>query len=118
MSFSTWPPYRLSFSRYCLFLIPLSLWAPFYAREIHFRFLAIFESSRLAARVTVVSGYALRSKQIIPLQRLRLISAISTSHRQRRPPPRSHQCPRGRTWWYEPEINYYRRRYKPMDVGI
>ena len=104
------------FSRYCLFLIPLFTVGAFLAaREIHFRFPSPFlKALGLLLAVTVVSGYALslqtksfryNAYDVISRD---LYQVIANDAR-----PRALTNVRvGGTWWYEPEINYYRRRYK------
>ena len=104
------------YSRYCLFLIPLfTVGALLAAREIHFHFPSPFlKALGLLLAAAVVSDYALslqtksfryNAYDVISRD---LYQAIANDVR-----PRGLTNVRvGGTWWYEPEINYYRRRYK------
>ncbi len=103
-------------SRLCLFLIPLfTVGALLAAQEIHFRFPSPFlKALGLLLAAAVISDYALslqtksfryNAYDVISRD---LYQAIANDAR-----PRSLTNVRvGGTWWYEPEINYYRRRYK------
>jgi len=103
-------------SRLCLFLIPLFTVGAFLAaREIHVRFPSPFlKAFGLLLAAIVVYGYALslqaksfryNAYDVISRD---LYQAIANDAR-----PRGLTNVRvGGTWWYEPEINYYRRRFK------
>jgi len=104
------------YSRYCLFLIPLfTVGALLAAQEIHFRFPSRFlKALGFLLAAMMVSDYALslqtksfryNAYDVISRD---LYQAIANDAR-----PRGLTNVRvGGTWWYEPEINYYRRRYK------
>ena len=113
------------FSRYCLYLIPLfTISTLLIARECHFRFPSVpLRILGLFILTAVLCDYAmsLNTKYI----RYNAYDAISRdlflaieTH------ARSHGLTHvrmGGTWWYEPELNFYRRRYHadwmlPYDV--
>ena len=103
-------------SRLCLFLIPLfTVGVLLAAREIHLRFPPRFlQALGLLLAAAVISDYALslqtksfryNAYDVISRD---LYQAIADDVR-----PRGLTNVRvGGTWWYEPEINFYRRRYK------
>lgn len=104
------------YSRYCLFLIPVFTVGAFLAaREIHVRFPSPFlKAFGLLLAAIVVSGYALslqaksfRYSAYDVISR-DLYQAIANDARHRA----LTNVRVGGTWWYEPEINYYRLRYK------
>jgi hypothetical protein len=103
-------------SRFCLFLIPLfTVGALLAAREIHFRFPSpILRVLGLLLAAMVVTDYALslqtksfryNAYDVISRE---LYEAIANDARSRR----LTNVRVGGSWWYEPEINYYHRRYK------
>jgi len=104
------------FSRYCLFFIPLfTIGALLTAQEIYARFpRAYWKAVGLAIAAIVLFDYALsintsyfryNSYDVISRD---LFKAIAKDAE-----PRGLTNVRvGGTWWYEPEINFYRRRYK------
>jgi hypothetical protein len=113
------------FSRYCLFIIPLfTIGSLLIAREVYSRFpRSYLKGMGLLIAAIVVFDYALslhttyfryNAYDVISLD---LYQAIASDARAR-----SLTTVRvGGTWWYEPEINFYRRRYHaswmmPYDV--
>jgi uncharacterized membrane protein len=113
------------FSRYCLFLVPLfTIAGALAAREISFRFpspflkgagllLAAIIVADYAASVNVKSfrynAYDIISRNLYQTIEKDALSRSLTSVRV------------GGTWWYEPEINFYRIRHRakwmlPYDV--
>ncbi len=113
------------FSRYCLFLVPLfTISGMPAAREISARFpWSLLKGAGLLVALVVVSDYALslnakffRASGYDVISR-ELYQVIERDARQRG----LTNVRVGGTWWYEPEINFYRRRYnaewmKPYDV--
>lgn len=108
---ATWPN-----SRYCLFLIPLFTVGGILAgREIYSRFPhSYLKAAGLLMAAFVVLDYALslqvsqfryQSYDVISRELFQVIA----NDAQR---PSSTTVRVGGTWWYEPEINFYRRRYK------
>jgi uncharacterized membrane protein len=103
-------------TRYCLFLIPLfTVAAMLSAREIQLRFHSPFLSALgLLLAVVVLFDYTLslqtksfRYNAYDAISR-DLYEAIANDARSRG----LTKVRVGGTWWYEPEINYYRRRFK------
>jgi len=103
-------------SRYCLFVIPLfTVGALLAAREIHFRFPSpIWKALGLLLAAIAVTDYALslqtksfryNAYDVISRD---LYEAIANDAGSRH----LTNVRVGGTWWYEPEINYYRCRYK------
>jgi hypothetical protein len=103
-------------SRLCLFQIPLfTVGAMLAGREIHFRFPSPFlKTLGLLLAAIVIADYALslqtksfryNAYDVISRE---LYEAIANDARSRH----LANVRVGGTWWYEPEINYYRRRYK------
>ena len=104
------------FSRYCLFMIPLfTIGGVLAAQEISFRFpSAVLKVAGLLLAGVVVSDYALsfnvrsfryNAYDVISRDLYQAIEkdALSRGLTNARV---------GGTWWYEPEINFYRLRYK------
>jgi uncharacterized membrane protein len=113
------------FSRYCLFFIPLfTIGAIVSGREIYLRFpLVVLKGISLLFAGIVLFDYAVslnaayfRYNAYDKISR-ELFQTIANDAQ-----PRGLTNVRvGGTWWYEPEINFYRRRYKadwmnPYDV--
>jgi hypothetical protein len=113
------------FSRYCLFLIPLfTIGVLLSGREIHARAPRVYlKAAGLAIVAMVLFDYALsiqtyyfRYNAYDEISR-DIFEAIAKDAE-----PRDLKNVRvGGTWWYEPEINFYRRRYKaewllPYDI--
>jgi hypothetical protein len=103
-------------TRYCLFLIPLfTVAALLLAREIHLKFPSpLLSTIGLLLVAVVLSDYTLslqtksfryNAYDVISRD---LYEAIAHDARSR---GLSNVRVAG-TWWYEPEINYYRRRFK------
>jgi len=106
------------YSRYCLFVIPLfTVGALLAGREIQSRFpLPFLKAVGLLLAATVVTDYALslqtksfryNAYDVISRE---LYEAIANDARSRS----LTNVRVGGSWWYEPEINYYRRRYKAI----
>jgi len=103
-------------SRYCLFVIPLfTVGALLASREIHFRFPSpLLKTLGLILAVIVIADYAvsLQTKSFrynaYDVISRELYEAIGNDAHARG----LTKVRVGGTWWYEPEINYYRRRYK------
>jgi len=104
------------FSRYCLFLIPLfTVSALLAAREVSSRFPSqLLKAFGLLLAALVLSDYALalqiksfryNAYDVISRD---LYQAIASDARARG----LENVRVGGTWWYEPEINFYRRRYQ------
>jgi hypothetical protein len=102
-------------SRYCLFLIPLfTVGALLAAREIQLRFPSpFFAALGLLLAALVLSDYTLslqtksfryNAYDVISRD---LYQAIANDARSRT----LTNVRVGGTWWFEPELNYYRRRY-------
>jgi 4-amino-4-deoxy-L-arabinose transferase-like glycosyltransferase len=113
------------FSRYCLFLIPLfMIGALLSGREIHARFPRVYlETAGLVIAVIVVFDYALSMQtSYFRYNAYDVISRDLFEAIAKDTGPRGLTNVRvGGTWWYEPEINFYRRRYKaewllPYDI--
>jgi len=104
------------YSRYCLFVIPLfTVGALLAAREIQFRFPSRFlKALGLLLAATVVSDYAfsLQTKSFrynaYDVISRDLYQAIANDAR----PSGLTNVRVGGSWWYEPEINYYRCLYR------
>ncbi len=103
-------------SRYCLFAILLfTVGGVLAAREIHFRFPSpVLKVLGLLLAATVVADYSLslqtksfRYNAYDVISRDLYEAIAKDAHSRRLTNVRV-----GGTWWYEPEINYYRRRYK------
>jgi len=103
-------------SRYCLFVIPLfTVGALLAAREIHFRFpYPVLKALGLLLAAIVAADYALsmqtksfRYNAYDVISRDLYEAIANDAHSRSLTNVRV-----GGTWWYEPEINYYRRRYK------
>jgi hypothetical protein len=103
-------------SRYCLFVIPLfTVGALLAARQIHLHFPSpLLKALGLLLAATVVTDYALsfqtksfryNAYDVISRD---LFEAIANDARLRS----LTNVRVGGTWYYEPEINFYRRRYK------
>ena len=103
-------------TRYCLFLIPLfTVAALLAAREIHLRFPSpLLRAFGLLLAAIVLSDYTLslqtksfryNAYDVISRD---LYESIANDARSRG----LANVRVGGTWWYEPEINYYRRRFK------
>lgn len=103
-------------SRLCLFMIPLfTVGAILAAREIHLKFPSpLLSALGLLLAAVVLSDYALalqtksfryNAYDVISRD---LYEAIANDARSRG----LSNVHVGGTWWYEPEINYYRRRFK------
>jgi len=104
------------YSRYCLFLIPLfTLGAILAGQEITARFpRAHLKAAGLLIAALVVADYAL-SLQVTEFRynaydviSLRLYQTIADDAQRRG----LTSMRVGGTWWYEPEINFYRRKFK------
>jgi hypothetical protein len=104
------------FSRYCLFMIPLfTVGSLLAAHQIHLRFSSrLMKALGFLLAIIVVSDYALslqmqsfryNSYDVISRE---LFEAIANDAHSRS----LTNVRVGGTWWYEPEINFYRRRYK------
>jgi hypothetical protein len=104
------------YSRYCLFVIPLfTVGALLAAREIHFRFPSSFlKAFGMLLAIIVVFDYFLslqtrsfryNAYDVISRDLYQAIANDARSHNL----TTAHV---GGTWWYEPEINFYRRRDK------
>jgi hypothetical protein len=113
------------FSRYCLFLIPLfTVSALLTGRELYLRFPhAALRAAGWLILAIVLYDYGLSINTAY--FRYNAYDAISRELFQtiaRDAQPRGLTNVRvGGTWWYEPEINFYRRRYKanwllPYDI--
>ena len=104
------------FSRYCLFVVPLfTIGGVLAAREISFRFPSILlKGAGLLVAAIVVSDYALainvksfryNAYDVISRDLYKAIEKDALSRGQT-------SVRVGGTWWYEPEINFYRLRHK------
>ena len=113
------------FSRYCLFFIPLfTIGAVLSGREIHVRSARVYlKAAGLAIAAIVVFDYALSIQtsyfryNAYDVVSRDLLEAIAKDAR----PQGLMNVRVGGTWWYEPEINFYRRKYKaewllPFDI--
>jgi hypothetical protein len=112
-------------SRYCLFLVPLfTISSLLVAREVHLRFPRYYlKAIGLLIAAVVVSDYVLsvnatgfRYNAYDIISRDLFLSIASDARSRGLTNVRL-----GGTWWYEPEINFYRRRYHaewilPYDV--
>jgi hypothetical protein len=113
------------YSRYCLFLVPLfTIGGMLAAREISARFpWSLLKGAGLLVALVVVSDYALSlNAKFFRANAYDVISGELYQAIERDAHMRGLTNVRvGGTWWYEPEINFYRRRYKaewmkPYDV--
>jgi 4-amino-4-deoxy-L-arabinose transferase-like glycosyltransferase len=113
------------FSRYCLFFIPLlTIGALLTGREIYARFTRVYwKAAGLAIAAFVVFDYALSiNTSYFRYNAYDVISRELFETIAKDAAPRGLTNVRvGGTWWYEPEINFYRRRYKagwllPYDI--
>lgn len=103
-------------TRYCLFLIPLfTVGALLAAREIHLR----FPSPLLSALGLLLVAIVLADYSLSLQTKSFRYNAYDVISRDLYEAIANDACSRGLTnvrvggtWWYEPEINYYRRRYK------
>jgi hypothetical protein len=104
-------------ARYCLFFVPLYTVAAFLAgQEIAARFpRAHLRAAGVLISALVLADYALSIQvkefryQAYDVISLKLFQAIADdAQRQGLKSVRV-----GGTWWYEPEINFYRRKFKP-----
>jgi len=104
------------FSRYCLFVIPLfTVGSLLAARQIHFDFpLRLMKVLGFIVVAIVISDYALslqtrsfryNAYDVISRDLFEAIANDASSRGLT-------NVRVGGTWWYEPEINFYRRRYK------
>jgi hypothetical protein len=102
-------------SRYCVFLVPLfTISSLLIAHEVYFRLPRYFlKNAGLLIAAVVVSDYVLslnmtgfRYNAYDTVSR-ELFLSISSDARSRG----LTSVRLGGTWWYEPEINFYRRRY-------
>ena len=104
------------FSRYCLFFIPLfTIGAILTGREIYLRFpVSVLRGAGLLVVGIVLFDYAsslntayFRYNAYDKISRELFLTIANDAQ------PRGMTNVRvGGTWWYEPEINFYRRRYK------
>jgi hypothetical protein len=103
------------FSRYCLFVVPLfTIAGVLCAREISSRFPSVLlKAAGLLVAAIVLSDYALafnlksfryNAYDIISLDLYQAIEKDALSRHLS-------EARVGGTWWYEPEINFYRLRY-------
>ena len=103
------------FSRYCLFVIPLfTIGGMLAAREISSRFPSpLLKGAGLLLAAIIVSDYALaiptkgfryNAYDSIALELYQAIEHDAATHGLTK-------VRVGGTWWYEPEVNFYRRRY-------
>jgi 4-amino-4-deoxy-L-arabinose transferase-like glycosyltransferase len=113
------------YSRYCLFLIPLfTIGAMLAAREISARFpWSLLKGVGLLIALMIVSDYVLSlNTKFFRASAYDVISRELYRAIERDAHSRGLTNVRvGGTWWYEPEINFYRRRFnaewmKPYDV--
>jgi hypothetical protein len=113
------------FSRYCLFLIPLfTIGAMLSAREIQAHFPRVpLRAAGLAIAAIALFDYAVSMQT--SYYRYNAYDVISrdlfAAIAKDAGPRRLTEVRVGGTWWYEPEINFYRRRYKaewllPFDI--
>jgi len=104
------------FSRYCLFLIPLfTVGALLSGRETHARAPRVYlRAAGLAIAAIVVFDYAFSMQtSYFRYNAYDVISRELFEAIAKDAGPRGLTNVRvGGTWWYEPEINFYRRRYK------
>lgn len=113
------------FSRYCLFFIPLfTIGALLTGREIYARFPRFYwKAAGLAIAAIVILDYALSiNTSYFRYNAYDVISRELFETIARDAAPRGLTNVRvGGTWWYEPEINFYRRKSKaewllPYDI--
>jgi hypothetical protein len=113
------------FSRYCLFFIPLfTIGAILTGRELYLRFpfSALKVAGLLAAGVVLFDYAASLNTAYFRYNAYDQISRELFQTIANDAQPRGLANVRvGGTWWYEPEINFYRRRYKadwllPYDI--